>query len=140
MIKYGLLMVLLLAVAPAFGQTPDVQWTDGAFNGRWWQEHSDPMQRYAYLAGMLQGLGAAQPESKLYDLVVPGGLTYGELIKAVDAVYQEPLNGRLPILGALQIVKAKAAGGDPEAIEGLTRIWRKGFSDVKPATPEVTKQ
>ena len=140
MIKYGLLIFLLLAVAPVFGQIPSTQLTDGAFNGRWWQEHSDLMQRYSYLAGLLDGLSAAQPESKLYDLVAPKGLTYGEIAKAIDAVYQEPLNCRIPIMAVLQIVKAKAEGGAPEAIDGLTRIWRKGYAEVKAVSPEVMKQ
>lgn len=141
MLKRTLLTFLLLAIAPVFGQIPNTQYTDGIFNGRWWQEHSDLMQRYVYLAGLLHGLKATQPESKSYEQVSPKGLTYGEMAKAIDAVYQEPLNGRLPIVAALQIVKAKAEGRDAETVEDVTRIWRKAYADdVKPATLEVTKQ
>lgn len=134
-------VLLLLAVAPVFGQIPDMEKTDGHFNGRWWREHSE-LERYSYLAGLIQGLHAAKPASKAYDLVMPTGvpLTFGEVIKSIDGIYREPLNGRLPIMAVMQIVKVKAEGGTPEAVEALTLIWRKDSAEVKPATPEVTKQ
>jgi hypothetical protein len=139
-LNVGVIVLAVLAVAPVFGQTPDVEKTEGVFNGRWWQSHSDLTVRYSYLAGLIHAFSTAAPESKLYSQLIPSGLNYEEAAKAVDAVYQDPLNGRLPVMAALQIVKNKAEGMEPADLEKIVRIWLKALAEVKPATLEATKQ
>jgi hypothetical protein len=102
------------------------QKTKGLCNGRWWRDYSTlPDMRLGLLVGMVDGLAAASDESKLYSLVVPGGLTYEESIKALDTFYEDPLNGPIPVVGALQIVKLKAEGKDVPFIDAAISSWRR---------------
>lgn len=140
MIKRTLLTFLLLAVAPVFGQASDMEATDGLYNGRWWLARTDFSVRFAYIQGVVQGIVMARPESKMYELLIPSKMSFAEIIRAIDGFYQEPLNGRISIMGALQVTKYKFEGESASVIEMAITRWRKSSAGVEPATPEVTKQ
>ena len=123
-------VLLMLAVAPVFGQVPvetksmalalaATQETNGICNGRWWLGHSDFSVRMAYVRGLGNGLSAV--DGKSFALFIPD-MTYAEIEKAVDAFYQDPFNGPFPVLAALQIIKFKAEGATAAQIEDLLRI------------------
>jgi hypothetical protein len=140
MFKNVLFTFLLLVVAPVFGQASDVWETHGLYNGRWWLENTDYLARSAYIRGVVQAVILARPESKLYETVIPGKMTFAEMIRAIDGFYQEPVNGRISIMGALQVIKYKFEGEPAAVIEMALAQWRKTSADVEPPTPEVTKQ
>jgi hypothetical protein len=62
--------------------------------------------------------------------LTPVGLTVTETVRALDRFYEEPLNGRIPIFSAMQMVSAEARGTDKATIEQRIRALRKATSKI----------
>lgn len=117
---------LVLAIAasaqssslPAQGQAR----TFGQVNGRFWVILSDG-QRLTFLGGWLDALTAVSTESlKKY---FPSGATPDEIVRAVSAFYADPLNARIPIMGAFEITTLRANGSTQAEVEAMISIYRK---------------
>jgi hypothetical protein len=127
-IPLGLLLAFL-----ALGHAQDhSEWeTDGYFNGRFWGT-MERGQKSGYIQGFGDGVNAmfnASPDSsaakaKIRDMLLPSGMTYGETVKAIDAFYATPENGRIAIINAMVYVVAKAAGTSAQDLEKWTENQR----------------
>jgi hypothetical protein len=55
----------------------------------------------------------------------PAGMSNGECVRAIDRFYEEPLNARIAVSSAIQIVTQRAKGGDEAAIEEHIRLLQQ---------------
>jgi hypothetical protein len=129
--KIGLF--LLMSGTLLIAQQPDIEITDGWRNGRFWA-HLDTSWKLGFIIGYQEGVSAGaavmmknNDTANVIDTIhtlTPHKLTYGEIIKAVDRFYADPLNAIINIPTALEIIADEAAGAAPERIAERIRKSR----------------
>ncbi len=118
------LALLLCTMLVASDDEPDK--TLGAFNGRFWQKCNAAVKT-GFIVGFNSAMQASTTISKQEVQKYTAGVSFGEMVKGVDQIYQTPENASLPIWVAIRIVVLKANGvpedkiGETLVTEG---IWR----------------
>jgi len=99
----------------------------GLYNGRWWKFLEGPYKILwldTYANGVIYATGVTGDADKV-KLLLPFGLTFAEASKALDAFYDVPENGAIPIASALQIVTMKSFGIDQAVIDQQINGFRR---------------
>jgi hypothetical protein len=127
------------------GQTT-YRWT----NGRGWQTLEDPA-KVAMVAGIEQGLILAVREN--WDVVTPkdqpvlvktatrltvGGVSFNQMVTAIDEVYMDVKNVRIPVVDAYMYALMKMKNTPKDELEGYLELLRKTYPP--PAPPKKTKE
>jgi hypothetical protein len=84
-----------------------------------------------YVSGIQSALRAFPSENG--HLFMPLHMTVGEMCAALERFYGEPENLRVPVVFALGVVTAKAAGTDPATVEKMAATLRKLASETEDA-------
>lgn len=131
------LLVGLVLISAALGADtyPDRFYTAGTLNGHWWTSSGVAEGlRIGYLMGYadhVASFGLAKPPGFEH---LPGTemdwfpptLTFGEISKAIDRVYDQPENLNLSLRYALRIIAMRVAGKSEKYIDDTTRVFREG--------------
>jgi hypothetical protein len=110
-------------------------------NGHFWQtlpHDSKVGYLYGYLEGYSNGFAESAvatgvPLEKALDafkkssdeITTTAKLTYSDLAKGIDKVYEDPANVVLPIVNALRVFMLRAKGATPEAVERELAMYRR---------------
>jgi hypothetical protein len=96
--------------------TNDETRTRGLVNGRFWTIlHYDT--KLFFIIGFCEGAASAD--------VCPPQSEFGEIVKGIDRLYQEPENLRLPFVDAARIFAMKVTGATATQIEAVMDRARK---------------
>jgi hypothetical protein len=121
--------------------TAQANWdTDGLKNGYYWQG-APGEYKMTYLFGCIDALSlvsfivATAPDGSVnrasYNglrgrfLPSPSDLTYGRTEAGLDQFFTNPANLPIPIMRALQVIAAQAAGASAATIENQVRKYRR---------------
>ena len=121
-----LVTTLLFSIAlPCDSQrAPDK--TLGLLNGRWWKEATVEV-KVGFVVGYSQHWTATPfcENDSVWFKAVP---SYGEVVDGINAFYNEPANGSIPIHGAWKIIALKFNGTSGAEIQRETEFARQGSS------------
>jgi hypothetical protein len=80
-----------------------------------------------YVSGYRAGIGTASVGAgfDVAEILAPRNLTNGEIMEALDAFYQEPLNRAIEVHSAIYIAGEKAKGVDTRKIEEDIASYRR---------------
>ena len=99
-------------------------------NGRGWL-NAEGYARSMYVSGVQSALHNFPSDNG--QLVTPAHMTVGEMCAALERFYAEPENLPVPVVFALGIVTAKAAGTDPATVEKMAATLRRIASETAAA-------
>ena len=109
---------LLILAGIAYGQKDDdPEKTFGVYNGRWWRD-APRVMRYGYVMGYHDN-PCLPNENSL------AGVTYQEVVEALDKLYSEPANAPIPLPNAFTILNHKIKGASKPEIEELLEHVRE---------------
>jgi len=150
--RWKLLAATLFVTLVCFAQSTDLMLTGGTENGRFWRAQSlegKVSWLFGYHSGLLEAAlvsatynnpDAASPtlaadgtklQAQITRISIPSGLTYTEIAKALDRVYDTPENLPIDVPDALRIVLMKATGVSPSKIEEQTSQYRKSAAQER---------
>jgi hypothetical protein len=128
--------------APAHGSDPTV--TGTLLNGRFWRpmdDHAKLLWLRAYHEGLMTAF-ISSPSTVRENLIAqvgnlfPNGLSYGEIISAIDQFYNTPENGPIAISLALKVVVLKSVGVEQSKIDDFVSGLRRDAARRIPASGE----
>lgn len=133
--------LLLLAAIPVLATDSNFE-TGSLVNGRGWASMNRDM-KVSYLHAVYDCAQVAPmftPGSKqgsgIMSTIDMEGTTFDETSKAIDSFYGESMNGRVPIIFALQWVRMKHDGASTTALEQKAATFRSFFNAVKTTPPQ----
>jgi hypothetical protein len=160
---YNLLVLSLAALACSAQTWSERNTTLGHVNARYWQSLSIT-SKADFLIGFVDGYSEALPSGIPWDLrkivgedkvaaatkaiessrslawYFPDKMSYGELMKGIDQLYENPENIRLPIRDALEVFTRKANGATQAQIDDVLAARRKSVHDVEELMKKSDKQ
>ena len=133
--KRTILILSTLTALSLSGMAQDkaLRFTHGLYNGRAWNGWDHSMR-----VGFVMGYGnhweatfdAVSTVTQWGDETTmwPSTLTYGEIVKRLDAFFATPENANIDLRSALFVLARKAGGEPEEALRGLIEFERKDAS------------
>jgi len=125
----GLCCWLALASVTISAQDKGLR-TNGLQNGRLWAYYTYA-EKLAYIIGVSEHRyivteSLVESEKRLErEMVIPQGVTFTEVAKAVDHFYADPINARVPVVMGVSYVGMAMRGASSELLSSyLSRIRR----------------
>ena len=143
LLVFTLLLLPVQPLAPTQIQTmPDIAFTEGMPNGRFWSRRTLDEKR-VWLVGYSDGIKtaaafvyAAEPANEplrqaILDLQPTSDLTPVEIVQGMNHFYQDtPENAPVPLGAAMHYVKRKASGSTPSELDEIAARLRRAWATI----------